>query len=163
MTYTEFENLLIQTLKKKGWIDSFNYDRQDTYITWTDFGKSRFADFISEIEKIFPEQDNDFKNYLKSFCYYHGILKRTEKEQLINKFSNVVLDDEFILLVYSKDKSMKTYLFDSYKSKGLFKILKTAIKEEKEIIVIPTRRLLTSNVLKIFPFNTKGYVSNIGC
>jgi hypothetical protein len=158
MSYTEFEILLIETLKKNGWVDSFVYDRQDTYIKWTDFGKSKFVDFINEIQKIFPNQDKDFENHLKSFCYYHGILRRTDKEQLMQKFSNVVLNEEFILLILSKDKSFKTYLFDTNKSKDLFEILDIAIKEEKEIIAIPTSRLLISNTLKIFPFGSKEYI-----
>lgn len=158
MTYTEFEILIIDTLKKSGWVDSFIYDRQDTYIKWTDLGKSKFVNFINEIQKLFPYQDKDFENYLKSFCYYHGILKRTDKEQLMHKFSNVVPNEEFVLLICSKDKSFRTYLFDSNKSEGIFKILDTAIKEEKEIIVIPTFRLLISDTLKILPFGSKEYI-----
>lgn len=148
LTYLEFESDLAKVLKEKGWITSYTFDRQNSYIDWTELGKSKWSDFQRNIREIYGFDTEIEERYLLSFGQYYGIIKKTKKEEMVSKIRTWISDNDFIVVVTSKNDSVSYYLFHSIDDDRLFNLIEKANEESAKVTFIEMNAILGSNVNK---------------
>ncbi len=153
MQYLEFEHKIINFLKQQGWIKSYTSDRQDTYIEWSDLGKSKFTNFLNEVKSIY-DLDTHENKLLRSFCIYHNIIQPTKKEYIISTIkSNTAIGGEFMVIICSKSGEKTSKNFQSINDESLYSFIEMAYDNDDEIIFIELSNMST----KFTPFGTKGF------
>jgi hypothetical protein len=161
MTYTDFEIKLTDILKKHGWINSYSKDRTDSYIIWTEYGEGKLKDFLEKLKLVYNYTEDEKQSLLIPFCYYHGILKRTEQEQAIENVKRWITEDNFLVITCSKG-GFKTYnFFQSKDDKNAYAIMEEANNKDEEVVIIEMSSLQNSNVGKLTPYGARGYYTSL--
>ena len=155
-SYIAFEYDLVKILKTEQWIKSFEVNRQDSFIEWTIKGKKKNKNFIQNIKDIYPIKTEIQKKLLYEFAYYHFILEKPESEKIKSTINSMVGNSNFILVVKNKDKTKKVYNFKNKNDETLLPIVKTALKNDDEIIFYENESIITRSA-KLTPFGAKNY------
>lgn len=157
MDYTQFVQDLCEKLDRAGWIQSWQTDRDGTYIEWSERGVAHKATFIEDVNKIFPCPTDELKKLLKTFGQYHGMIEMSEFEKIKSQASGWMGEGPYLLVICDSRGHAEYALFQSRDDDAAYQLMLAAVREEKEIIILESRWLREGRASRLTPFGARGY------